>query len=65
LTLDIDRRLYLPVHVRFEEASGAVTEYWFSDLESNADIPSELFTLQLPPEVEVREVVVGAAGESR
>ncbi len=63
LTLDIDRQLYLPVHVRFEEASGAVTEYWFSNMESNVEIPEELFSPQLPPEVEVREVIVGASGK--
>lgn len=65
LTLDIDRQLYLPVHVRFEEASGAVTEYWFSDMESNVEIPEGLFSLQLPPEVEVREVEVGSTGDRK
>lgn len=65
LTLDIDRQLFLPIHVRFEEASGATTEYWFSDLESNVEVPAELFEVQLPPEVEVRDVVIGSPGGRR
>lgn len=65
LTLDIDRQLFLPIYVRFEEAAGSVTEYWFSELESNVDIAPETFDLQLPADVEVRDVEIGRSGERR
>lgn len=63
LTLDIDREVFLPVHVRFEEASGGVTEYWFSDLQRNVEIPASAFDVTLPADVEVREVEMGRGGQ--
>ena len=62
VTIDIDRGLYVPVYVRFEEAPGTVTEYWFRDLVQNVDLAAGTFELDLPDDVEVREI---AMGESR
>lgn len=59
MSLWIDRELYLPVRVRYEEPNGDVTEYRLLDLEVNGPLPDERFDLELPPDVEVREVDLG------
>lgn len=61
VTLDIDRRLFVPVYVHFEEAQGASTEYWFRDVEPDVDIEENAFDLDLPDDVEVREMALGDA----
>lgn len=61
VTLDIDRQLFVPVYVRFEETQGASTEYWFRDLEPNVEIEAEAFEPGLPDDVDVREIALGEA----
>lgn len=52
----VDPQRYLPVRMRYETADGDVTEYEFKDLEVNPTIPRERFDLDIPSEVEVREI---------
>lgn len=52
----IDRERFVPVRLRYVEADGDVTEYRFTDIEVNGDIPPERFELRLPADVERREV---------
>lgn len=47
---------YLPVRLRYAEPGGDVTEYSFSDYEVNAEIPASTFEVELPADVEVRDV---------
>jgi outer membrane lipoprotein carrier protein len=54
MELWIDRELYLPVRVRYEEANGDSTDYRFEKLRKNGPVPRERFDLQIPAEVEVR-----------
>ena len=56
MTVWVDHQRYLPVGLRYEAADGDVTEYEFRDLKLNADIPDERFDLEMPADVEVREV---------
>jgi len=56
MTLWIDRRLFLPVRVRYVEPSGDVTEYRLDDVRINLDLPEDRFVLELPPDVEVHEI---------
>ena len=56
LTLWIDPVRYIPTHLKYEAGDGAITEYFFENLEVNADLPSDRFELKLPPGVEVRVV---------
>ncbi|MGD2114314.1 MAG: outer membrane lipoprotein carrier protein LolA [Acidobacteriota bacterium] len=48
----IDRESYVPVRLRYVEPGGDVTEYRFSDLQVNADIPADRFELDLPAGVD-------------
>ena len=63
MDLWIDRERFVPVRLRYAEPDGDSTEFRFSDLEINADIPAERFDLDLPDEVERR--VVSADQTSR
>lgn len=54
--LDLHRDLYVPVFVRYEEASGGVTEIRFHDLEVGAEVAEDLFTPELPEGVVERTV---------
>lgn len=56
MTVWVDAQRYLPVRMRYETADGDVTEYEFNDLEVNPAIPLDRFDLELPSDVEVREV---------
>jgi outer membrane lipoprotein carrier protein len=56
MTLWIDRRLFLPVRVRYVEPNGDVTEYRLNDVRVNPELAESRFTLDLPPGVEVREI---------
>lgn len=56
MTVWIDREQFLPVALRYEAADGDVTEYEFRDMKLNAKIPDEYFELEMPSDVEVREV---------
>lgn len=56
MSLWIDRKLYLPVRVRYVEANGDTTEYRFDHLRLNGEIPPERFELAIPQEVEIHVV---------
>jgi outer membrane lipoprotein-sorting protein len=56
MTIWIDRKLFLPVKVRYVESNGDTTEYRFESLRRNEPIPDGRFELALPPGVEVKEV---------
>ena len=56
MSLWIDRKLFLPVRVRYVEANGDTTEYRFDHLRSNGEIPLSRFELAIPKEVEIKVV---------
>lgn len=56
MSLWIDRKLFLPVRVRYVEVNGDTTEYRFDRLRLNGVIPPERFELAIPKEVEIRVV---------
>ncbi len=62
MTLWIDPQRFLPVGLKYVAADGDVTEYQFHDLKVNEDIPAERFRLDLPKNVEVREVDLDRQG---
>lgn len=47
----IERERFLPVRLRYVEPGGDVTEYRFSDLRVNGEVPPERFELDLPADV--------------
>lgn len=56
MSLWIDRKLFLPVRVRYVEANGDTTEYRFDRLRSNGEVPLSRFELAIPPGVEIKVV---------
>jgi len=56
LELWIDATQFVPVRLRFVEPDGDVTDYQFSDLQINEELPLSLFKVELPDGVVVREV---------
>jgi len=65
MSLWIDRKLFLPVRVRYVEANGDTTEYRFENLRRNGEIPSTRFELAIPPDVEVRVVDLDRGRDSK
>ena len=63
MTLWVHRDLFLPVRVRIETARGEVTEFRFEDLEVNARLAEDAFSLSLPEGVEVRTPELSAGSE--
>jgi outer membrane lipoprotein-sorting protein len=59
MTLWIDRRLYLPVRVRYVEPNGDSTDYRLAHLRPDVPIEADRFALKLPEGVEVRVVDLG------
>jgi outer membrane lipoprotein-sorting protein len=55
----IDSELYLPLRLRFVEGDGDVTEYEFSNLRLNQELPEGRFTLEIPDQVEMRSMDLG------
>lgn len=49
----IDPELYLPIGLSYTEPDGDVTDYRFSDLRINGDLPAGRFELELPRGIEV------------
>lgn len=60
MTVWLDREHYLPVHLRYVEPNGDITEYRFSELQVNQPIAADRFDLKLPAGVRVRAVAAGA-----
>ncbi len=56
LQIWIDPVYYLPVRLRYIEGNGDVTEYDFTDLKVNSALPDDRFDLEIPAEVDLREV---------
>lgn len=59
MTIWLDREHYLPVHLRYVEPNGDVTEYRFSEMRVNEPIAADRFDLKLPAGVRVRSIAVG------
>lgn len=59
MTIWIDDEIYMPVRLRYVEADGDVTEYKFTDLKRNGNIPPDRFVLQIPKGVETRVIDLG------
>jgi outer membrane lipoprotein carrier protein len=60
LELEIQRQTLLPIRVAYTEADGDRTEYVFSDIKVNAEQPAGLFSLTLPPDVQVVKIKLGS-----
>ncbi len=56
MTLWVDRKLFVPIRVRYVEPNGDVTEYRLDGVKVNGVIPDQRFVLALPDGVTVREV---------
>ena len=56
MTLWIDPQLYLPIRLRYIEPDGDVTDYRFTNLRPNGELPKDRFELELPTTVEVKFV---------
>ena len=61
----IDPTKFLPTRLRYVEADGDVTEYTFSNLQINADIPGTRFVLDLPADLSVRTAGFGDLSGTR
>lgn len=48
--------LFLPVRLRYVEGNGDVTEYDFQDFQVNSALPEDRFDLEIPDEVDLREI---------
>jgi outer membrane lipoprotein-sorting protein len=62
MTLELDPRSFLPVHLRYVTADGDVTDYTFGNLKVNAGIPQDRFELNLTDGVEVKKVDLDRGG---
>ena len=56
VTVEIDRKSFLPVALSLTEADGDTTAYAFSAVQRNPEIADSLFTLTLPPDVQVVKI---------
>lgn len=59
MTIWLDREHFLPVHLRYVEPNGDITDYRFTDMRVNQPIASDLFDLELPAGVKVRSISTG------
>ena len=48
MTLDIEAELLVPVYVRYVEAGGDTTEYFFDNVRVNEEVAEDRFELELP-----------------
>jgi len=60
MTIHLDRKGYFPVYVEYVEPGGDRTEFTFQQVEKNVELEDELFTLDLPEDVEVRTLELGS-----
>ena len=60
VTIEIDRTTYLPIKVSYTEADGDSTAYSFSNVRLNQPQPPDLFTLSIPPDVQVVQIKLGS-----
>jgi outer membrane lipoprotein carrier protein len=61
VTIEIERATYLPIKVSYTEADGDSTAYSFSNVRLNQPQPPDLFTLTMPPDVQVVQIKLGSA----
>jgi outer membrane lipoprotein-sorting protein len=61
LTIEIDRREYLPLSFSYAEPDGDSTAYKFRNVVRNGEIAEAMFSLELPADVEVVELAVKRA----
>lgn len=63
MTLWIDDETFFPARLRYVEADGDSTEYRFTHLRRNAEIPDDRFVLKLPKDVKTRHIdLTGGSG---
>ena len=60
LSIEIDRTSLLPVGVTWVDHDGDTTSYTFSNVRVDGKLPAKIFTLKLPPDVQVVELRLGA-----
>lgn len=58
--IEIERTSYLPIKVSYTEADGDSTQYSFSNVQLNQPQPADLFTLTIPPDVQVVQIKLGS-----
>jgi outer membrane lipoprotein-sorting protein len=58
--IEIDPTSFLPVKVSYTEADGDSTQYSFSNVQVNRPQAAGLFTLTLPPDVQVVQIKLGS-----
>ncbi|MEM6705383.1 MAG: outer membrane lipoprotein carrier protein LolA [Acidobacteriota bacterium] len=58
MDLWIDPGNYMPSRLSYVEAGGDTTELIFSDLETNLELPSNAFDLDLPDGIEIKNVAL-------
>lgn len=60
--IEIDRSLFLPVMVEYNETDGDTTRYEFKDLTLNPEIDASTFLLELGDDVELQTIDASAGG---
>ena len=60
MKIHLDRQGYFPVYVEYVEPGGDRTEFTFENVEKNIELGDELFAVDLPEDVEVRTLELGA-----
>jgi len=60
VTIEIERATYLPIKVSYTETDGDSTAYSFSNVRLNQPQPPDLFTLTMPPDVQVVQIKLGS-----
>ena len=60
LRIEIERTMYMPIKVAYTEHDGDTTEYSFSNIKLNPVQPPDLFSLTIPPDVQVVEIKMGS-----
>jgi outer membrane lipoprotein carrier protein len=61
----IDASRFLPTRLRYVEADGDVTDYQFSNLQINQDLPDSRFVLNLPADMDTHTVGLGDLSSDR
>ena len=58
--IEIERTTFLPIKVSYTEADGDSTEYSFSNVQLNPPQSPDLYTLTIPPDVQVVQIKLGS-----
>lgn len=65
MAIKLHRQGFYPVYLRYEEPDGDKTELFFQNVTVNEEIDDKNFDIELPPEVEVKEIAFGAKKKER